>query len=108
MRATFTNSNVALSESLTPFLYISLDELLGIALEHLVDLIEQVVDVGGQLLDPLVDVGRRLGGDLLGLLGGLAGALLAPAVLARHDCSSPRRRIALDRTYVTCRPLARQ
>ncbi len=46
-------------------------EVLGVLLEHVVDLVEQRVDVVGQLADALLHVGRRLGLDLLDVLGRL-------------------------------------
>src|SRR3712207_8146332 len=55
------------SALLAALLHISTNELLGVLLEHRVDLVQQIVDVLGQLLDALGDL--RVGLDGLDLVG---------------------------------------
>src|SRR5215467_7958810 len=70
--------------SLAALLDVRADELLGVLLEHLVDLVEDRVHVIGELLVPLLDL---LGGGrlvLFGLLGAPRRLPLATGVLRRH------------------------
>ena len=66
---------------LTPFLNKRSNEILGVRLKHIVDLVENRVDVLGQFLVPFGDVG--LDGDFVDFLVLLAWARL-PAVLRSH------------------------
>src|SRR6202042_295702 len=59
-------------------------DILGVLLEHLVDLVENRVHVVGELLLPLLDVARCLRLRLLGLLAALRGLSLTASVLRRH------------------------
>src|SRR3954466_10528807 len=73
----------------TPFLHIPANELFGVLLQHVIDLVEQRIDVIGKLLVTFLDgVGRRLvGRDLVNLVRLARGALLpVAAVLRRHGC----------------------
>src|ERR1700742_587426 len=72
------------------FLDITADKLLRVLFENVVDFVEEGVDVLGQLLVALLEVGGGglLGLDLLGLVVATAAVGLAPAagVPARHGC----------------------
>src|SRR6476659_9733345 len=61
----------------------SADEVFGIGLQDIVDFIENCIDVFGQLLMALGDVGLRLGLDLVGLVLILLGPALA-ALMRGH------------------------
>jgi hypothetical protein len=67
--------------SLTSFLYITPDKFFGVLLQDRVDLVEQVVDVLGDLGVPLGDLGVDLGGDVVDLLGLVRLARLGLAAL---------------------------
>src|ERR1700750_1511562 len=69
---------------LAALLHVGPDELLGVLLEHLVDLVEDGVHVVGQLLLALLDVTRRLRLGPLGFLGAPGSLPLATGVLCRH------------------------
>src|SRR5260370_6979467 len=60
------------------------DELLGVLLEYLVDLVEDRVHVIGELLLTLLDVLVRLWRGLLGLLAALGHLPLPPGALFHH------------------------
>src|SRR5260370_21975946 len=64
------------------------DELLGVLLEYLVDLVEDRVHVIGELLLTLLDVLVRLWRGLLGLLAALGSLPLTTGVLCRHSETS--------------------
>ena len=66
---------------LAALLDVRADELLGVLLEHLVDLVEDRVHVVGELLVPLLDLLGRGGLVLLGFLGAPRRLPLAPGVL---------------------------
>src|ERR1700722_9145146 len=68
---------------LSALLHVRPDELLGVLLEHLVDLVEDGVHVIGELFVPLGNLrgGARLG--LFGLFGPAGGLLLTACVLVR-------------------------
>src|ERR1700761_6413705 len=72
------------SRLLAALLHVRADELLGVLLEHLVDLVQDRVHVVGELLVPLLDLLRRGGLVFLGLLGTPRRLPLAPGVLRRH------------------------
>src|SRR5688572_15923133 len=74
--------------SLTAFLHITADELLGVLLQDGVDLVEQVVHVVGDLGVPLGDLRVGLGGDVLDLFVALAlaGLRLTASVTGCHRC----------------------
>src|ERR1700691_4067664 len=75
---------------LAALLDVRADELLGVLLEHFVDLVEDRVHVVGELLVPLLDLfgGRRL--VLFGLVGAPRRLPLATRVLVRcHLCLRP-------------------
>src|SRR5436305_7736521 len=64
-------------------------ELLGVLLQHGVDLVEQIVDILADLLMPLGDLRVRLrGGPVVDLLvpAGLAGLRLTAGVAGSHPC----------------------
>src|SRR3954469_23544383 len=69
--------------SLAALLHEAADELLGVRLEHPVDLVEDAVDVVGQ---PLLDggAGRRSGWRLRGLRRLLVTTLRLDVLLTRH------------------------
>src|SRR5579862_9714613 len=69
---------------LAALLDVRADELLGVLLEHLVDLVEDRVHVVGELLVPLLDLLGGRGLVLLGLLGTPRRLPLAPGILRRH------------------------
>jgi hypothetical protein len=60
------------------------DELLGVLLEHVVDLVEDGVDVLGQLLVALTDLGGRVGLRVLCLFGPSGGLALPAGVVRCH------------------------
>src|SRR5215468_4391161 len=70
--------------SLTALLHVRAHEFLGVLLQDLVDLVEDRVDVVGQLLVPFLDLLGRAGLGLLGLLGAPARLPLASGVLRCH------------------------
>src|SRR5215468_7961972 len=70
--------------SLAALLDVRTDELLGVLLEHLIDLVEDRVHVVGQLLVPLLDLIGRRGLVFLGLLGAPRRLPLASGVLRCH------------------------
>src|SRR6266700_5239 len=70
--------------SLAALLDVRADELLGVLLKHLVDLVEDRVHVVGELLMPLLDLLGRGGLVLLGLLSAPRRLPLAPGVLRCH------------------------
>src|SRR5689334_4940051 len=76
-------SRIGQTGLLPPFLYIALHELLGVRLEHGVDLVEEVVEL---LLQFLALLGGR--GDLGGLLDALLGRRLLLALTLRHSTRS--------------------
>src|SRR6266568_1553970 len=73
---------------LAALLHVGADELLGVLLEHLVDLVEDRIHVVGELLVPLPDFlcAARLG--LFGLLGAPRGLPLTACVLRCHVATS--------------------
>jgi catechol 2,3-dioxygenase-like lactoylglutathione lyase family enzyme len=84
---------------LAPFLHECPNEVLGIRLEHIVDLVQDRVDVFGELLVPLAHIGRRIDGlvDLV-LVRALRPALAA--VVGRHRGPLSRFDLTLARTSV--------
>src|SRR5690348_18500125 len=64
------------------------DELLGVLLEYLVDLVEDRVHVVGELLLPLPDLLGTPGLGLLGLFGAPGGLPLTACVLRCHMTTS--------------------
>src|SRR5690349_3469747 len=73
---------------LAALLDVTSHELLGVLLQHGVDLVEQVVDVLGDLGVPLGNLRVGLGGDVLDLLVALAlaGLRLTAGVSRCHGC----------------------
>src|SRR3984957_16951941 len=69
---------------LAALLDVGADELLGVLLEHFVDLIEDRVHVVGELLVPLLDLFGRRRLVLFGLVGAPRRLPLAPLVIRRH------------------------
>src|SRR3984893_14213093 len=69
---------------LPALLHVGADELLGVLLEHLVDLVEDRVHVVGELLVPLLDLLGRRRLVLFGLVGAARGLPLATLVVRRH------------------------
>src|SRR6266516_3692547 len=65
------------------------DELLGVLLQHLVDLVQDRVHVVGQLLLALLDLLARLRAALLGVLATPGSLPLAAGVLCRHAVKPP-------------------
>src|SRR3954453_15001338 len=89
--------------SLTALLDVPPHELLGVLFEHGVDLVEEIVDVLADLLNPVADLRVRLGpGALVKLfvLAGLARLRLAASVAGSHPRPPPTvvRETYLDRT----------
>src|SRR5215467_956980 len=84
--------------SLTALLDIGPDELLGVLLQHLVDLVEDRVNVVGQLLLALLDFPAGLLGVFLGLLATPGGLPLAAGVLGSHT-EPPRRGASAPQRY---------
>src|SRR5579871_4337345 len=78
------DANRGFDPLLAALLDVRAHELLGVLLEHLVDLVEDRVDVVGELLVPLLDLLGGRGLVLLGLLGTPRRLPLAPGVLRRH------------------------
>src|SRR6201996_1232476 len=72
------------SRLLAALLDVGADELLGVLLEHLVDLVEDRVHVVGELLVALLDLFGRGGLVFLGLLGAPRRLPLAPVVVRCH------------------------
>src|SRR5262245_49066330 len=70
--------------SLTALLHVGTHEFLGVLLQDLVDLVEDRIDVVGQLLVPLLDLLDRTGLGLLGLLGAAVCLPLPTGVLRCH------------------------
>src|SRR6266487_2134565 len=70
--------------SLPALLDVRADELLGVLLQHFVDLVEDRVNVLGELLVPLLDILAGLGVCLLDLVGPPGCLLLTAGVLGRH------------------------
>src|SRR5688500_7282793 len=69
--------------SLAPLLHEAADELLSVGLEHAVDLVQDAVDVGVEVL--LAGGGFRRGRSGLGcLVGGVVAALWSALLLAGH------------------------
>src|ERR1700722_2554135 len=75
---------------LAALLHVGPDELLGVLLEHLVDLVQDRVHVVGQGLMTFLDVLGALRGGLLGLLAAPGRLPLPACVLCRH-CLPPFR-----------------
>ena len=69
---------------LAPLLHERPDELLGVLLEHLVDLVEDGIDVFAQGLVTLADV-AALDRSVLDLVGPTIGVLLTAALLCTHE-----------------------
>src|SRR6201999_3043489 len=93
-------------------------EFLGVLLEHLVDLVQDRVDVIGELLVPLLDLFGRLRLCVLDFLGPAAGLALAARVLLCHpgylrqsgvfpapELSSPIRALFNRATRYSCCPV---
>src|SRR6266498_2994269 len=89
---------------LAPFLHVLLHELLGVLLQHLVDLVQEGVELLLQLLALLGDLGRGLNVSLLRFLLAMRTPLLLGAAavfchrplltLARRLCHADRTRTA--------------
>src|ERR1700685_2878336 len=76
--------------SFAALLHVRPDELLGVLLEHLVDLVQDRIDVVGELVLPLLDVFGRRRLVLFGLVGAPRRLPLATRVLVRcHLCLRP-------------------
>src|SRR4029077_2576812 len=73
---------------LAALLHVRPNELLGVLLEHLVDLVENGVHVVGELFVPLLDFLGTAGLGLLGLLGAPRGLPLTACVLRCHVTTS--------------------
>src|SRR6202042_2189806 len=69
---------------LAALLDVGADELLGVLLQHLVDLVEDRVHVVGELLVPLLDLLGRRRLVLFGLVGAPRRLPLATLVVRRH------------------------
>src|SRR3984957_10595509 len=86
---------------LAALLDVRADELLGVLLEHLVDLVEYRVHVVGELLVPLLDLLGGRGLVFLGLLGTPRRLPLATGVLRCHlPFLRPQGQVPLDRSNV--------
>src|SRR6202050_525068 len=70
--------------SFAALLHVRPDELLGVLLEHLVDLVQDRVDVVGELVLALLDVLGSLRRGVLFLLAAPLNLTLAAGVLCRH------------------------
>src|SRR5580658_7817633 len=78
----------AIPPLLPALLHVGPDELLGVLLEHLVDLVENRVHVVGELLLPLPDLLGGAGLHLVGLFGAPSGLPLTACVLRCHIATS--------------------
>src|SRR2546430_7227480 len=96
--------------SLAALLDIPPHELLGVLLQHGVDLVEEIVDILADLLDPVADLGVRLRPrafvDLF-VLAGLARLRLAASVAGSHPRPPPTvvRETYLDPVTISWRSL---
>src|SRR3954468_19590947 len=91
--------------SLTALLDVPPHELLGVLLQHGVDLVEEIVDVLADLLNPVADLRVRLGpGALVELfvLAGLARLRLAASVAGSHPRPPPT---VVRETYLDAVPI---
>src|SRR3954471_4177796 len=77
---------------LASLLHVLPHEFLTVLLEHLVDLVQERVDVLGHLLVALGDLRVDRGLDLVGLLARAGGPLLPAGVSRRHGCLQFRAR----------------
>src|ERR1700712_3816864 len=85
--------------SLPAFLYIAADEFLRIFFQHVVNFIQNGVDVLGQFLVALGDLGVGRSLDLVGLLARTCGALLPAGVPGGHAALRCLGWIVLSRSY---------
>src|SRR5438874_12198408 len=82
---------------LAALLHVGPDELLGVLLEHLVDLVQDGVHVVGELFVPLPDFLGAASLGLFGLFGAPRGLLLPACVLRCHLPTSVSRNALVTR-----------
>src|SRR3712207_9525549 len=88
-----------LDRLLTPFLYILTNKFFRILLEHLVDLVQERVDVLGHLLVAFGDLGVDRGLDLVGPFARARRLLLSAGVPGGHGLPSGSTELLLPESY---------